>query len=236
MAALIAAQNRIASGELAPVLGKNPTPEQLTEYRAARGIPETADKYDLGADVKITEAEKPLVGKLLEAAHGTNQTPEQVKATLKTWRELERVAADDRAQKDEARKTESEDALRTEWGADYRKNLNLINGLLDGTASQGLKDTLLEARLPDGTRFGDSPEVMRLLVSLALVQNPTGVIVPGGNGDLGKGIKEELAKIAKVRTESRSAYDKDDKMQARERDLINAAIKQGLMTAAGDWK
>lgn len=236
MAALIAAQNRIASGELAPVLGKNPTADQLAEYRAARGIPETADKYDLGKDVKVEEAERPLLSKLFESAHGTNQTPDQVKATFNTWREVQRLAAEDRHQKDEDGKASTEDALRTEWGPDFRKNLNLINGLLDGTTSQAMKDTILDARLPDGTKFGNSPDVMRLLVSLALVQNPTGIVVPGGSGDIGKGIQEELAKITKARNESRDAYNKDDKMQARERDLIAAAIKSGLMTETGDWK
>jgi hypothetical protein len=236
MSALIAAQNRIASGELAPVLGKNPTPEQLAEYRSARGIPETPDKYDLGKDVKIDDAEKPLLSKLFEAAHGTNQTPEQVKATFNTWREVQRLAAEDRHQKDEDTKVAAEDALRVEWGPEFRKNLNLINGMLDGTASQALKDTLLDARLPDGTKFGNSPDVMRLLVSLALVQNPTGIVVPGGSGDIGKGIREELDKINKVRSESRSTYDKDEKMQARERELIASAIKTGLMTESGTWK
>lgn len=234
--ALIATQNRISSGELKAVLSKNATPEQLAEFRTQMGIPETADKYDLGKDVKIEDAEKPLMSKLFESAHGTNQTPEQVKATLKTWREVQHLAAEDRQEKDTQGKTAAEDALRTEWGADFRRNINLINGLLDGSASQALKDTILDARLPDGTKFGNSPDVMRLLVGLALIQNPTGVVVPGGDGDLGKGIKEELDKISKVRTEKRDTYTKDEKMQVRERELIAAAIKTGLMDASGNWK
>ena len=236
LAALIAAQNRISAGELKPVLGKNPTADQVAEYRASLGIPETADKYDLGKDVKIADTEKALMGKLFEAAHGSNQTPDQVKATLKAWRGIQSEVAEAQAKNDTERKTTAEDSLRAEWGPEYRRNLNLINGLLDGAGSPEVVGKLLDSRLPGGTRFGDSPEVLRLLVGLALVQNPTGVVVPGGEGDLGKGLREELTKIQEVRSTNRGKYDKDEKMQARERDLINAAIKVGLMDANGDWK
>lgn len=236
LTALIAAQNRIAAGELKPVLGKNPTAEQLAEYRTANGIPEAADKYDLGKDVKIEEREMPLVTDLFAAAHASNQTPEQVKATLAAYRGIQTKAAEMLATRDTERRVQAEDSLRAEWGDDYRRNLNLINGLLDGSGSQTLKDTLLEARLPDGTKFGNSPEVLKLLVGLALVQNPTGVVVPGGSGDMQGGIREELDKISKARREDRPAYDRDSKMQERERSLIDAAIKSGFMDDKGNWK
>lgn len=236
LGALVAAQNRIASGELAPVLGKAPTPEQLKEFREARGIPETADKYDLGKDIKIEDSEKGLMSKLFEAAHGSNQTPEQVKSVVKAWRDIQAEAAQALQTKDEEGRDRIADELRTEWGPEFKRNVNLINGLLDGAGSQSLKNVILDARLPDGTKFGNSKEVMKLLVGLALVQNPTGVVVPGAGGDPSAGIREEIAKIQKVRSENRKAYDKDSAMQTRERELINAAIKMNLMDDRGNWK
>ena len=80
MQALIAAQNRIAAGELKPVLGKNATPEQIAEYRAALGIPDAPDKYDLGKDAPKVAPE--MLSVVLKHAHEANQTPDQVKATL----------------------------------------------------------------------------------------------------------------------------------------------------------
>lgn len=236
LSALVAAQNRIATGELKPVLGKNATPEQLAEYRSAMGIPEAPDKYDLGKDVKIDDKEMPLMSKLFAAAHGTNQTPEQVKSIVGAWRAVQTEATEAQHARDEASKETATDTLRAEWGPEFRRNINLINGLLDGSGSQALKDQLLEARLPDGTKFGNSPDVMKLLVGLALVQNPTGVVVPGGSGDPQGGIQEELAKISKMRNENREAYNKDAKTQARERELIGAAQKMGLMDNLGNWK
>ena len=234
--ALIAAQNRIAAGELKPVLGKNASPEQIAEYRAAMGIPDDPTKYDLGKDVKIDDAEKPFLEKIFSAAHASNQTPEQVAATVKAYRQVAQEVAEAQAIKDAESREQGADALRAEWGPEFRRNINLITGLLDGAGPQALKEKILEARLPDGTKFGNSPEVMKLLVGLALVQNPTGVVVPGGSGDPAPGIREELKKIADARMGNRAAYNKDTKMQERERELIGAAVKMGIMDEKGDWK
>lgn len=236
LAALVSAQNRIAAGELKPVLTKTSTPEQVKEFREAMGIPETADKYDLGKDFKIGDNEKALTTKLFEKAHGTNQTPEQVRSTMQAWREIQAEVAEKTAERDDAGKASAEDQLRTEWGTDFRKHINLINSMLDGVGPSALRDQVLEARLPDGTKFGNSPQVMQMLVGLALVGNPTGVIVPGGGADPVGGIREELGKIQKLRSTDRATYDKDVKMQERERELIDAAMKMGVMDEKGDWK
>jgi len=225
MQALFAAQDRIRSGELKPVLGKNASADELKDWRAAHGIPETADKYDLGKDVKIDEGDAPMMAEILKAAHGTNQTPAQVAATVKTWNTIKAQAFEQRAVKDKEIQTASEDALRTEWGPDYRLNINLIHGMLDGASDQVLKDQLLQSRLPDGTPFGSSPEVMKWLVGLSRIQNPTGVVVPGGEGNQMQDVETEIDKIEKTMRENRTAYNKDEKMQARYRELLGAREK-----------
>lgn len=208
--ALIEAQNRIAKGELKPTLGKNATPEQIKEWREANGIPETADKYDLGDAAKGIGQE--ALGLLLADAHATNQTPEQVKATLGVYGKVLKAAQDQRAENDTLARQAAEDTLRAEWGPEYRRNLNIVHGMLDGTTSQKLKDAVLDSRLPDGSRFGDSPEVMQLLVSLALIQNPAGVVVPGGSADPLKGTEDRIAQIEKMMRTDRKAYDNDAKI------------------------
>lgn len=217
-----ALEKRLSAGELRPVLGKDAKPEEVAEYRAAMGIPEAPDKYDLGNDMTISEADKPLIAKLFSAAHGTNQTTEQVKASVKAYREIQTEAREALQEKDSQTRDSAADALRSEWGPDFRRNINLINGLLDGAGSQSVKDAVLDARLPDGTKFGNSPEVMKLLVGLALVQNPAGVVVPGGSGDQAASIDSEIGKIEKVMRENRAAYNKDEKLQARYRELLGA--------------
>jgi len=219
--ALIAAQNKISSGELKPVLTKDAKPEEITAYRKAHGIPEAPDKYDLGKDIPL-DPKNPLSAAFLKAAHESNQTPEQVKASLLAYNAFQTQTNDLRAENDKKQQTLTEEALRAEWGGEYRRNINLIHGLLDFAGSQDLKDKLLSARLADGTRFGDSPDVMKMLAGLALIQNPTGVVVPGGDGNQAETIDSEIAKIEKVMRENRPAYTKDEKMQARYRDLLGA--------------
>lgn len=220
MQALIAAQNRISAGELKPVLGKNPTAEQVKEYREAMGIPETADKYDLGEFGKNISKEG--LDLLLAQAHATNQTPAQVQATLKAYQGVYKAAQDMRAETDGLAAQACEDALRAEWGPEFRRNTNLIHSLLDSNTSQPMKDKVLDARMPDGTRLGSSPEALKLLVSLALIQNPTGVVVPGSEANPLQGVEDEIGKIEKAMRTDRAAYNKDEKVQARYRELLGA--------------
>lgn len=232
MQALIAAQNRIAAGDLKPVLGKNATAEQLAEYRTAHGIPEASDKYDLGKDVDTSAFDPDMLGVLLKNAHGTNQTPDQVKASVKAWGEINTMMAERQAEADTTAKQTGEDALRSEWGPEFRKNINLIHGMLDGSASPELKDKLLGGRLADGTPIGSSPEALKFLASLALIQNPAGIVVPGAEANPLKGVDDEISGIEKTMREDRAAYNKDEKMQTRYRELLGAREKLKPRSAA----
>jgi hypothetical protein len=229
--ALFAAQDRIRSGELKPVLGKNPSADEIKEWRAAHGIPESHDKYDLGKDVAIDESDKPMFDVFFKAAHEANQTPEQVRAIVKSWNDIKRQTFDAMAEADRKHATESEDALRSEWGPEFRRNVNLIHGLLDFSGAQSLKESLLGARLPNGRVIGSDPDAMRMLLGVALAQNPTGVVVPGGGGENGEGIKGELEKLQKIPANKKTAEQSE-----RERGLIDAAVKAGFMDENGKWK
>jgi hypothetical protein len=221
--ALIEAQNRISKGELKPVLGKNPTAEQVAEYRAAVGIPAAPDKYDLGDAAKAIDAG--LLSEVLKEAHATNQTPDQVKGTLKAWQQITNQVADARAAEDLRLQQTTDDEMRAEWGAEYTRTVNLIHGLLDGNTSQPLKESLLGGRLADGTPIGSSPAALRLLASLALIQNPAGVVVPGAGGNQMEGVESEIDKIETTMRKDRAGYNRDEKMQARYRELLGAREK-----------
>jgi hypothetical protein len=214
-------EQRLSSGELRPVLPKDADESVVKEYRAALGIPEAPDKYDL-KDVKLDEGDKALAAKVLQAAHGSHQTPDQVKATLTAWTEIKAAAFESQAAADKEAQTKTEDTLRGEWGNEYRRNINLVHGLLDGAGSPNMKQNLLTGRLADGTPIGSSPEALKLLLGLALKDNPAGIVVPAGHADPGKTISDEIAGIVKVMKENRKAYDKDNKMQERYRELIGA--------------
>jgi hypothetical protein len=215
--ALFAAQERIRSGELKPVLNAKATPEELAEWREAHGIPITPDKYDL-KDVKIDDSDKPMLAEILKAAHESNQTPEQVAATVKTWNQIKQAAFDNQAIKDKAHATATEDTLRAEWGSEFRRNMNLIHGLLDMSGSQEVKDTFLASRMPNGVAIGNSPEMLKLLVGLSLINNPTGVVVPGGGASTGEGVREQLTKLQQIPTAKKTQAQSEQQIA-----LIDAA-------------
>jgi len=115
---------------------------------------------------------------------------------------------------------EVQDTLRAEWGGEYRGNVNSINAFLD-SAPKGVKDKILSARMPDGRAMANDPDVMRTMIAWAREINPVGTVVPAG-GDQTGAITTELDKIRKVMREDRKTYDKDEKMQSRFRELLDA--------------
>jgi len=223
-----ALEARLSSGELKPTLGKNPTPEQLKEWRSAHGVPEEASKYDLG-DLAKTVAEG-VLAEILKDAHATNQTPDQVKATLSGFQRASRAMAEARAEDDVKYQQESEDELRGEWGNDFRRHVALIQQLLDSSGSADLKEALLDGRLKDGRPIGSHPGMLKMLLGLALQANPAGTLTPGGGADPVKGMREELEALQKVPTAKKTAEQSD-----RQRMLIDAAVKMKVMDANGSW-
>lgn len=235
--ALIAAQNRIASGEMKSVLPKDAKPEEIAAWRKENGIPETPDKYDLNFQngIVIGEKDKPIVDGFLKRAHESNMPPDQVKNTVQWYYEEQVRQSEARAAKDQSEKSEALDALNAEYGQSFRRNVNLVEGVLS-QFPESVREKLKGARLPDGRGVFNDPDVFRGFVALALQANPAGTVVPAGGGDPAKGTLDEYQAIQKVRAENRAAYSKDDKMQVRERELIDAMIKMGLMDELGNLK
>lgn len=217
-------EKKLSSGAFKPVLTKDATPEDVASYRKAHGIPEAADKYDL-KDLNVEVQDKEFLGEILKVAHATNQTPDQIKPLIKTFFDLAQKSRDAAAEQDSIAAKKAEDALRADWGTDYRKHSNLINGLMDLTGNPAFNESLMEGRLADGTKVKDSPDMQKFLLQLALINNPAGVVVPSANGSQEQGLKDEIAKIETVMKTNRKAYNNDPSMQARLRDLYTAREK-----------
>jgi len=216
--ALAAAQSKISSGNLSAKLSDNPTDEELAAYRKDNGIPESIDGYD----VEVPPEQKESMDAVLTAMHEANLTPAQAKSMIgmaKERREAEEQALYDFGQ-DAKESCKAE--LEEKWGKEFTRNLNMAHNLLDATVGQEVKEALFAGTLADGTPIGSSPEILDMLVNLSIIHNPAGTIVPATGGDQMQGINDEIKTIETFMSEHRGAYDKDEKKQARLRDLYGA--------------
>lgn len=217
-------QDKIAKGELRSNLPKDATPEQITKWRAENGIPEAPEKYDLG-DMKIADEDKPIIAEFLKTAHGANLTPAQAKANVDWYYKEVARQTEARAEADKAAVRTAEDVLREDWGTNnYRSNMAAVNNLLQ-TAPESVRDRFMHGRLADGTPIMGDPAMVKFLHGLSLEINPAASLdIPSGDGTM-QGIDSRMAEIEKVMRTDRAAYNKDEKMQAEYRQLIEAKEK-----------
>lgn len=218
------------SGELKAPLPKDASDEQKAAWRKENGVPEKADGYDLGG-LKIDDADKPAVDAYLAAMHEDGATPDQVRKNLSVYYKLKADAAEELSGRDAKDKAETEDALRAEYGNDYRRNMLAGMTLLDD-APEGVKENLLGARLADGTLFANNAKALAWLVQTSLEMNPAVTLVPSGGTDTLKSIAERRAEISKMRRENPEAYYKNEAVQQEERDLIDAETRLKQRNAA----
>lgn len=219
-----ALRSKLASGELKPVtpFPEKGTAEEQTAWRLTNGVPESPDKYEIKlSDGRVLgEEDAPMLESFKKYAHSKHMPSAAVSAALDFYaQDRERIAAE-RSQKDAEFRAQAEDTLRSEWGPDYRANLGRIQMLL-GSAPKEVSQLLAGSRLADGTPFGNHPGVLNWLADLSRQVNPAGVVIPN-DGTMAKSVEDEIASIEKVMRENRAAYNKDEKMQARLRDLYDA--------------
>ena len=159
-------------------------------------------------------------------AFENNISPEVAKSTLDWMAAQDQESTDALAESDKNDTDATEDSLRSEWGSEYRTNMNKIHGLLN-SASEGIKDQIMGARLGDGTMLGSNAEALKVLADLALIQNPTTTLVPPG-GDLHGALSDELKELQTLMGNKTSEYWKGPKAeanQARVRQLNEALAK-----------
>jgi len=191
--ALLSVQNRISSGELRSTLPKNATEDQVKAWRAENGIPEAPDKYDLKlADGLVVGADdKPLIDKLMVSMHKVNAPAGIASEVVNFYYQTKQEEEAARQTKDAEAARAASDALHAEWGAEFRPNMNMIDGLLD-TAPAGVKDLLKFGRLSDGTPIMAHPDAIRWLNNMAREINPVTTVVPNAGANVSGAIDDEI--------------------------------------------
>ena len=230
--ALRSVQERISKGELRAPLKKDATPEEVAAWRTEQGIPAKPEDYKLEFDngLVIGDNDKPLIDKYVAAMHGTNATPEQVKAGVQTYLQMQAEAKQQIAEQDIDHKAELEETLRTEWGGDFKNNIGAVKAML-GQADSKVAETVLNARGMDGRAIANDPDVLRWLAGHARQLGFVNGTAVSMGADAAKTVDDEIAAIKALQYDDKGArnpaYWKDEKKQARYRELLSAKERLG---------
>ena len=243
----LAAESKISTGAAQNALPANASADEVAAWKAEQGLPLEAGDYiaamELPKGIVFGEAETPLVESFAQAALNNNWEQGTYNQALAWWSEEQIKLSAAREAADDAFHRSSDDALRAEWGNDYRKNVNAIGNILatlpdemhirDGERTE-VGGVLLAARLPNGRLLGDHPAFVKWLANHARELNPTATLLPAGAGDATGGIDNEIANIEKLMKDRASDYwrgPKSAQMQQRYRELLDGRARMKTRAA-----
>jgi hypothetical protein len=224
-------EQKLSSGDYRRVMPENATDEQKAAWRKEQGIPDKPDDYkaELPEGLVLGKDDQPVVDLFRQFAHERNYTPQQFNEALTWYYETQDALASQREDRDAAFRQQTEDALRAEYGADCRRNMNVLGTVRD-SMPEDLAARLLAGRLADGTKIGNDPGFIKWMVSLGLELNPASTLVPSV-ANAGQSIQAELDQIARLRVDNPEKYWKDNRLLERERELIEAQTKMRTRAA-----
>lgn len=206
--AFLAQRQKLSEGGI-PKLGPDAKPEEVAAYRKALGIPEKPEEYIVAtpANRALNDVEKPILEDFRNLAHGLNIPPAQA-SKLAEWYLANNDRAVQVAQEQAVFKRQAtEDALRVEWGGEYRANIQLANAYVEGQAP--VLKGLLGTTLSDGTKLGDNPDFIRYVVEQARNTMGDTFVADISQGQGGsQTIDEQIAELSKLRFSENEADQK----------------------------
>lgn len=225
MEALIEAQNKIRAGEFAKPLPADATDEQKAEWRAANGVPDKPEAYfeKLPDGLVIGEDDRPLFEGFAKDMHDLNMPAPMMHKAVAWYYSMQEKAIEQRTEKDQQEAATVTEALKDEWGQDFKANKNHVVAHVEATFGKELGQQLMDATLPNGTRLFNHPDVIKAFASTARELNPVGLIAPAGQESVGSTVEAELSGLKKMMGNRNSEYWKGpdaEKNQARYRQLI----------------
>lgn len=216
---------KISSGELKDAPTEFPTEgtdDEKAKWRADNGIPADPKGYEEHLDgLVMGDDAKPLLDAYLNDAHASNIPPQYVKGAVDWYLKQEELRAKQQNAEDVEFHDKSVTELKAEFGGEYQRTMADLNTYLDNFG-EGVKDNLLGARLANGTLLGDSPAVLKGIISQMRQINPLSTVVPGGGADGIQSVEHEIAEIQRLIATDPQKYWGDKAKQDRFLQLVEA--------------
>lgn len=215
----------IAKGAHKQGLPDNPTEDQLTEYREANGIPATPEDYQVNLDegLVLSDEDERIMGEVYKAAHAYNVPSKAVSDMANAMLKAREHEFDAELQQHGIDSQTATRQLKDAWGPDYETNRNLIKGWFNGLP-EDVRDNVMKAEMADGRMLFNSPEFMFWAAEQARAVNPMATVLPNDSGGV-ESMNAEIKKIESLMREDPDAYWKDQSVQKRYEDLLEAKQK-----------
>lgn len=148
--------------------GKDAAPEVLAEYRKNMGVPDSPDKYSLPEGVVLGEQDKPVFDAYFKAMHENNVPDDVAKTTVDWYYKMVQEREAQEAQQATEFKSQTEEALRSEWGAEYKMNYNMVESFAVNRFGEVVGRAILDA----------GPDAVKALAGIAREINPAATLMP----------------------------------------------------------
>jgi len=220
------AQATIRGGMYKQAPAPDATDDDIKAFREANGIPAEPEGYfeNLPEGLVVGEADKEIFTDFATKMHSKNVSPEVMQEVIGWYNGFAEQQQEQLAEIDHSHHQETEDALRNEWGSDYRTNINMVSKLLETTFGEQAKDAILNARDGEGRAIMNIPEIVKGLAGLSRKMDPLARVI-SQNNDPAQTLNNEIAEIEKFMRTNRKEYNADQKMQDRLLELYDIRLE-----------
>lgn len=207
-------RQRVGSGEFRAntpkPTGEGVTPEQVAAWKQERGLPVEAKEYPFPLMKGVTMEDLGEDGaKVLDQFRGAffeaDMTPQQAERIVGEYNKIQEAEAEAQAVNDGKLKDGCEDALRADWGAEFRTNMASTFKFLGKTFGEEGLDALMTARDIEGRRIINMPGVVKALHQLAR-SNGIDDFEGGEPMQGGKTVDQRLAEINQILSTNKAEY------------------------------
>ena len=166
--AYLEAQKIVRKGVEPMTINDESSEEDIAAYRKGVGIPEKVEDYKLefSENMKPTEADKEALDAFRQMAYEKHIPPAHAQAALDWYEASQELQLQDIQEAALNFRTETSEALREDWGGEYKSNITAIKTFMESRLGESYTD-LAHKQFADGTFLGDDPNFLKMMVGPA---------------------------------------------------------------------